>query len=85
MTDLNQEEINMKGEHQFGYAPGEHVRVIDDATGDASIWVGEEGTVWFEQVGAAEYNNLRISMMVQPDGNDRDDSFEVTAEDIEGA
>lgn len=64
-----------------GWHFGESVRIIEDAEQPDTVFAGDEGDLILEQVGAAEYGNVRTAaFFVQPGVMD---PVEVTLDNIE--
>lgn len=63
-----------------GWHYGERVRILEDDD-EHGIFAGDEGWLIFEEVGAVEYHNLRVSAGFVPDGQDSGD--EVSLDNLE--
>lgn len=65
-----------------GWRFGERVRVVEDDE-DEGVCSGDVGFVLLNEVGAAQYRNVRVSVSILPDGMDA--ASEVDPSNLESA
>lgn len=70
------EKVERPVERYEGYSFGERVRVVEDDDRDG-LFAGDEGYLVLQEVGAAEYGNVRTDVGILMDGYDSPQSTDI--------